>query len=631
MKKITKSLPVVLLLLWDWLSVYFAVTAGFRLRFGMSQYALRLIPDFYLDNQFLFILLCYFVYVFLNILFDGYAGILKRAGIGDLLRGLGSVMCYAVALICFDRLLQLGLPIEVIIITSLLLFLFWSAGRMSVRVYHSFRARLNRMRYRKEMKRVLIYGAGELGSYLIHKLRSSPDDRMVPVALLDDNSDLWGKKLEGVPVIGGRQTLETALKERSIDEVLVSMTHADRALLREVVTICRKKGCSVRRFGTLDDMGQENLGRISITPIDLRELLGRSVVELDMDKVRSFVSGQTVLVTGGVGSIGSEISRQLLRFGAGKVILFDIHENGLFAFDNELKKTYSPDRYELIVGSVRDKLRLKEIFDRYHPSIVFHAAAHKHVPMMELNPREAIKNNVMGTANVAQAAIIGKAKKFILISTDKAVNPTNIMGASKRIAELIIQMMDPMSDTSFAAVRFGNVLGSNGSVVPFFQKQIESGGPVTVTHPDMKRYFMTIPEAAQLVLEAGAMADGGEIFVLDMGEPVKIYDLACDMIRLSGYEPEVDIPIQFIGLRPGEKLFEEISLKDEDVTKTSNNKIFICKPIENDPTLLCKRIKALEEQAVEGSELDMFDKVKDLVPTFDHNGKEENGKEDKAI
>ncbi|MEG0457391.1 MAG: UDP-N-acetylglucosamine 4,6-dehydratase family protein, partial [Oscillospiraceae bacterium] len=328
---------------------------------------------------------------------------------------------------------------------------------------------------------------------------------------------------------------------------------------------------------------------------------------------------KTVFVTGGAGSIGSEICRQVLQFGCKKLVLIDIHENGLFDMGNELGKKFDNSRFETILGSVRDRERLRELFDKYKPEIVFHAAAHKHVPMMEINPKEAIKNNVFGTINTAQEAIFAGCEKFILISTDKAVNPTNIMGASKRIAEMVIQMFDGVSKTELAAVRFGNVLGSNGSVVPFFLKQIEQGGPVTVTHPEMKRYFMTIPETVQLVLEAGAMANGGEIFVLDMGQPVKIYDLACDLIKFSGLRPNKDIKIVFTGLRPGEKLFEEISLAEEDTTKTPNHKIFINKPISRDPSDFAKTIKCLESAIHTRDMDDMFDLVRSLVETFKHD------------
>ena len=379
--------------------------------------------------------------------------------------------------------------------------------------------------------------------------------------------------------------------------------------------VCKQNKCKLRRFGNIDDV---EMAKVNLTQIDIEDLLKRDSVHLNMNTVRKFIENKVVIVTGGAGSIGSEICRQVLRFGCKHLVIFDFNENGLYDIEQELKGEYN-DRFNVRLGSIRDKKRLAEVFDEFEPQIVFHAAAHKHVPMMEYCPREAIKNNVKGTINVATAAIVHHIEKFILISTDKAVNPTNVMGASKRIAEMSIQLLNSMSDTEFSAVRFGNVLGSNGSVVPLFRKQIENGGPVTVTHPDIRRFFMTIPEAVQLVLEAGAMASGGEIFVLNMGEPVKIYDLACDVIRLSGFEPNVDIKIVFTGLRPGEKLFEEISLVDESMTQTPNEKIYIMEPMKFDSTVLSANIKELESAAVENDLDIMFDKIKDLVPTFDHN------------
>jgi Polysaccharide biosynthesis protein. len=399
----------------------------------------------------------------------------------------------------------------------------------------------------------------------------------------------------------------------------MAMTTADSETVKEVLIKCHKMHCALKRFGTIDDVNEQTLANAHISDINLEDLLRRDSIQLNMKVVKGFIEGKTVLVTGGAGSIGSEICRQVLSFGAKKLIIFDIHENGLFDIQNELKEKYDKSRFLIKLGSIRDRNRVNEIFDEFRPQVVFHAAAHKHVPMMEFNPSEAVKNNVFGTINVAQAAILYKAEKFILISTDKAVNPANIMGATKRIAEMTIQLFNRMSETDLAAVRFGNVLGSSGSVVPFFKKQIEKGGPVTVTHPEMRRYFMTIPEAVQLVLEAGAMAKGGEIFVLDMGKPVLIYDLACDLIRLSGYEPEKDIKIEFTGLRPGEKLFEEISLAEEDVVKTPNNKIYICKPVEYNERELSELIKQLEDRINKGDEQGMFSCVSRLVPTFKYN------------
>jgi len=465
-----------------------------------------------------------------------------------------------------------------------------------------------------EMVRTLIFGAGEAGAYFCAKHKKDLYTRVQPVIFIDDDPALYHTTVHGVKVYGGSEKLEEAIDKFQIQEVIVAIPTASRQVLKFVVDICRNKNCKIRRFGNVDDV---DLSNVKLTNIDLVDLLRRDKVTLNMQAVEDFIKDKTVLVTGGAGSIGSEICRQVLDFGCKHLVVFDIHENGLFEIENELKVKHQGN-FSLRLGSIRDTIRLEEVFKEFKPQVVFHAAAHKHVPMMEYSPKEAIKNNVRGTINVAMQSIINKADKFILISTDKAVNPTNIMGASKRIAEQAIQLLNTMSDTDLSAVRFGNVLGSNGSVVPVFRKQIEEGGPVTVTHPDMRRYFMTIPEAVQLVLEAGAMADGGEIFVLNMGEPVKIYDLACDLIRLSGLEPEVDIQIVFTGLRPGEKLFEEISMRDEDVTKTDNDKIFIMKPMDFDSDKLSSTIKNLERSAVEDTPEDMFKIVKELVPTFKH-------------
>ena len=504
------------------------------------------------------------------------------------------------------------------ILISGVMLLSMLLGRFSVVFVIFIKNKLQGIRKKKHMRRILVYGAGELGAYLHKKLYDHPEDGMQVVAYLDDKKELHGCKVAGVKVYGGFDELPEILDDLHIDEVIVAIANPDKDFLKQLIRVCKSKKCTIRRFGTIDNL-EERVENARLNTINLEELLRRDSVHLNMKAVKDFVQDKVVLVTGGCGSIGSEICRQVLRFGAKKLIVFDINENGLFAFDNELKEIYDQTRYSIRLGSVRDRKRMDEIFKEFEPQLVFHAAAHKHVPMMELNPKEAVKNNVFGTINVAQVAINHQAEKFILISTDKAVNPTNIMGASKRIAEMVIQMMDKVSDTDFAAVRFGNVLGSNGSVVPFFQKQIEEGGPVTVTHPEMRRYFMTIPEAVQLVLEAGAMADGGEIFVLDMGEPVLIYDLACDMIRLSGLEPEKDIKIVFTGLRPGEKLFEEISLAEENTTKTSNNKIYINKPVDNNLNWFAKNVKHLEETLSLPGMDEMFDSVKDIVSTFEHN------------
>lgn len=612
MRVFLKALSVILLLIMDAAAVAASIIIGFGLRYGFNY----VIPNYYLNNRVDYILLSICIVLIINGLFGCYYNVWRHAGIGEFFRQVISVVCATVVMLLINWIKLLGMPIELIIIVSILELLFMIAVRGSVRFFSWSQSRVALIRKRKGMKRVLIIGAGEAGSNLVRKLESHPDENRWPVCFIDDNKSLWGKKILGVPVMGGRDKLPEALKSQGIDETIIAIPTASREMLKEVLNCCHKTRCPLRRFGNIDDVNEKYLDSSPISDINLEDLLRRDSVKLNMDVVNRFIRGKTVMVTGGAGSIGSEICRQVLAFGAEKLIIFDIFENGLFDINNELKERFDTSRYELVMGSIRDKERLREVFDQYHPEVIFHAAAHKHVPMMELNPKEAIKNNVFGTINVAEAAILHHTEKFILISTDKAVNPANIMGASKRIAEMVIQLFDKTGDTEFAAVRFGNVLGSSGSVVPYFKKQIAAGGPVTVTHRDMRRYFMTIPEAVQLVLEAGAMADGGEIFVLDMGEPVYIYDLACDLIRLSGFEPDKDIKIMFTGLRPGEKLFEEISLADEDVTKTPNNKIYICKPIEVDEVRLSDVIREIRATVDLHDEDGMFEYVKELVPTF---------------
>ena len=617
-----KWLPVAFLVLWDALSAVCSVVLGIKLTFWMYVK----VPNYYQSNMGKYIIGVLAVVVICNILCGCYNRLLRSISFSDIMQQCASVILQMGVLFLIDVVVRyvyisengetydLGLlPVPTYVIMAMFLAILSVLGRGIGRMFIAAKTKISNSKITKAP--VIIYGAGEAGTYFLKKVTNHPEMNLRVVAYIDDDISLKGKRIGGVPIVGGIDKLAETISANNVNQIIVAIPTATKLLMQNVLGICKEKNCSVKRFGTIDDA---EVSEMKVSEINLEDLLRRGSVNLNMNIVKQFIEGETVLVTGGCGSIGSEICRQVLRFGCKKLVIFDIHENGLFFIDNELKQKYA-GRYELRLGSIRDRSRLSEVFKEFNPKVVFHAAAHKHVPMMEINPREAIKNNVMGTINVCQEAILHDVKKFICISTDKAVNPTNIMGASKRITELVMQMMDKMSDTDFAAVRFGNVLGSNGSVVPFFREQIKNGGPVTVTHPEMRRYFMTIPEAAQLVLEAGAMAKGGEIFVLDMGEPVYISDLAKDLIRLSGYEPEKDIKIVYTGLRPGEKLFEEISLADEDVDKTSNKKITIMKPIKFDPTLLACEIKDIEEAVrAENDEL-MFAKVKELLPTYNHN------------
>lgn len=462
---------------------------------------------------------------------------------------------------------------------------------------------------------VMIIGAGEAANIIIKEIVTSTYSRMVIKCIIDDDKNKWGNYIQGIKVLGGRDSIVEYANFYSIDEIFIAMPSAPRKVIKELTEICQETNCKLR---TLPGMYQLVNGEVDVSKlrdVDVEDLLGREPIKVDIDSILSYVKNQTVLVTGGGGSIGSELCRQIASHHPKCLIVVDIYENNAYDIQQELKRKYPELDLVVLIASVRNTNRMNSIFEKYHPDIVYHAAAHKHVPLMEDSPNEAVKNNVFGTWKTAQAAAMYGTKKFVLISTDKAVNPTNIMGASKRICEMIIQTFNKHYDTEFVAVRFGNVLGSNGSVIPLFRKQILAGGPVTVTHPDIIRYFMTIPEAVSLVLQAGAYAKGGEIFVLDMGEPVKILDLAKNLIRLSGYKVDEDIKIEFTGLRPGEKLYEELLMDEEGLKETKNRQIHIGKPIEFDEMEFFKQLKALKD-ATQSESDDVKEMIQEIVPTY---------------
>ena len=402
---------------------------------------------------------------------------------------------------------------------------------------------------------------------------------------------------------------------RDIDEILMALPSIKNNDRREIIKICNSTGVKLKTLPGIYELINGKISINQIRDVEIEDLLGRDPVELNMEGIEEYIKDKVILITGGGGSIGSELCRQIVKFNPKKLVILDIYENGAYDLQMELNFKYPNIDKDVVIASIREKKRLEEVFEKYNPDVVFHAAAHKHVPLMEANPKEAIKNNVVGTLNLAKTADKYKVKKFVLISTDKAVNPTNIMGATKRMCEMIIQSINKESKTEFVAVRFGNVLGSNGSVIPLFKKQIKEGGPITVTHPEINRYFMTIPEAAQLVIQAGSMAKGGEIFILDMGSPVKILDLANDLIRLSGLEPEKDIKIQFTGLRPGEKLYEELLMDEEGMTNTNHKKIFIGKPGKYDFKDICEKVDKLKS-CLDKDDEEIFNKVQEIVPTY---------------
>lgn len=472
------------------------------------------------------------------------------------------------------------------------------SGRVSFQVLQKITDRINRFLEKSIPPRVMIIGAGKAGTLILREMKASEKVHGYPVCLIDDDKDKQGRVIDGVSIVGDRKDIARIVREKEIDEIYVAIPTASPEDIKDILKICQGTGCQVK---ILPGVYQIMNGEVTISrlrKVEIEDLLGREPVNVNLDEIMGYVKGKVVLVTGGGGSIGSELCRQLAGHKVKQLIIFDIYENNAYEIQQELKRKYPHLDLVVLIGSVRNTNRLDYLFRTYRPDIVYHAAAHKHVPLMEDSPNEAIKNNVLGTYKTARAAIKYKAKRFILISTDKAVNPTNIMGASKRLCEMVVQMSNQKSSTEFVAVRFGNVLGSNGSVIPLFKQQIESGGPVTVTHKDIIRYFMTIPEAVSLVIQAGAYAKGGEIFVLNMGNPVRILDMAENLIRLSGYEPYKDIDICFTGLRPGEKLYEELLMDEEGLQKTVNDRIFIGKPIEMDYDRFERALNRLGEAAL---------------------------------
>lgn len=471
------------------------------------------------------------------------------------------------------------------------------------------------LKNKKENANVMIIGAGDAGAAIVKELRLNKQLKRRVRCMIDDDPAKQGKYIQGCLVVGGKKDIIPAVKQYGITKIVIAMPSAPKSTIKEIVDLCQHTGCKIR---ILPGMYQLVNGEVSVSQlrdVEIGDLLGREQIKVNLDEILGYVQNKVVLVTGGGGSIGSEICRQLAGHGVKQLIIVDIYENNIYEIQQELKRKYPELNLVALIASVRNTHRINEIMDKYRPQVVYHAAAHKHVPLMEDSPNEAIKNNVFGTYKTASAAGKHSVERFVLISTDKAVNPTNIMGASKRMCEMIVQTLDKFYPTEFVAVRFGNVLGSNGSVIPLFKKQIAEGGPITVTHPDIIRYFMTIPEAVSLVLQAGAYAKGGEIFVLDMGEPVKIADLAKNLIRLSGFKVGEDIEIQYTGLRPGEKLYEELLMDEEGLQATDNNLIHIGKPIDMDEALFMRQLKELKAAAEKDSKA-IRQMVKEIVPTY---------------
>jgi FlaA1/EpsC-like NDP-sugar epimerase len=510
--------------------------------------------------------------------------------------------------------ISINVPRSVIVLTWILSMFFIGGTRFFYRVLRDNRVKLRNNLSSGYKKRLMIIGGGDAGANLVKELVQNPNSQYKPVVIVDDAEWKLNNQIYNVPVKGNTNQIPRLVEEEEINEIIIAIPSAAKSRIKEILNICQNTNAIVKILPNINDLINGKAELNQVRNVEVEDLLGRDEVNLDTSGIESYIKDKVCLITGGGGSIGSEIVRQLVKYKPKEIVIIDIYENNVYDLQQDFKRHYPDLKLKIIIASIRDKERICQVFKEVKPSVVFHAAAHKHVPFMEENPSEAVKNNIFGTLNVAQCASDNKTKRFILISSDKAVNPTNIMGATKRIAELIIQSLDKQSETEFVAVRFGNVLGSNGSVIPLFKNQIQEGGPITITHPDITRYFMTIPEAARLVIQAGAIAKGGEIFVLDMGEPVKIVHLAEQLIKLSGYKPYDDIKIEYIGLRPGEKLYEELLLEEEGLESTQQEGILIAKPSKLTHDEILKAIYNINDSCYDT--LSLKEKLRELVPSI---------------
>lgn len=548
-------------------------------------------------------------------LFRMYHSLWEYAGIKELINvGLASVSsaCFHLFVITMT---EEKMPRSYYFLYCILLAGFAGGARVFYRFMRRNRYHINQLFSGKNEKRVMIVGAGAAGLSLIKEIQGSEHLNYRVCCVVDADKNKHGRYISGVPVVGDRHDIVRCAKKYKIDKIFIALPRLSAKELKPILEICQQTECDIQKIPGIFQLMNGEVRVNKLRKIGIEDLLGREPITVELESIMGYVKDQVILVTGGGGSIGSEICRQIASHNPKRLIILDIYENNAYDLQQELLRRYPNLPLTTLIASVRDEKRLRSIFAKYKPDIVYHAAAHKHVPLMEKSPNEAIKNNVLGTYNVVKVADEFKVKRFIQISTDKAVNPTNIMGASKRICEMIVQTYNQHSETEYVAVRFGNVLGSNGSVVPLFKQQIAEGGPITVTDPNIIRYFMTIPEAVSLVLQAGAYAKGGEIFVLDMGEPVRILDLAKNMIRLSGLREGEDIDIVFTGLRPGEKLYEELLMEEEGMQTTPNQKIFIGKPIDVDEEKLNEKIEHMRRE-VEKESTDLRAVVKEIVPTY---------------
>ena len=650
-KKKTKALPIehwhqiaIVLMLYDAVVAMGSYFVAIWLRFDCRYTE---IPEQYLMAWAKFAPIYAIISIFVLWQFHLYQSIWRFASFAELKRVMGA---QAVLSVCHTILITVifrRMPISYYLIGAAIQFLLILAVRFAYRFVLLERSRRNHAMRREKTINVMLIGAGVAGQLILRDLNGKKDTNERVCCIIDDDKNKWGRYIDDIPIVGGRDEILLYAEKYKIDHIYLTMPSATAAQRRDILNICKATKCVLKSLPGVTDMVPENVKASTMREVAIEDLLGREPVQVNMEEIFGFVKGKVILVTGGGGSIGSELCRQIAQHQPKQLIVFDVYENNAHAIGLELKDKFPHLNVEILIGSVRDSRRINSVFEKYRPDIVYHAAAHKHVPLMEDSPCEAIKNNSIGTYKTAYAAMMNGCKKFVLISTDKAVNPTNIMGASKRLCEMIVQTFDrkiregkihelsPLSlhvrgeedsvssqilgdkvCTDFVAVRFGNVLGSNGSVVPRFQEQIARGGPVTVTHPDVIRYFMTIPEAVSLVLQAGVYAEGGEIFVLDMGSPVKIDTLARNLIRLSGLEPDVDIQIAYTGLRAGEKLFEEILMTEEGMKKSPNNLIYIGSPISFDADQFIQQLQQLMDAAYSEDENAIKSAVAGVVRTY---------------
>ena len=616
LKRLNKlNIPVLsrifMIIIADVLAISISYFLGLWLRYNME---FSEISGYHIEGYSSTILLWCAINIVVFFGFNLYNSIWVFVSTSEVFRIVGAYLVLAVIGVVFPFYGKV-LPRSSCIIGYVFSFCCTVGIRFSFRLARAAQQKFIHLTHAAGMKNVMIIGAGEAGRAIVTEYLNSNSIRDQVVCVIDDNPAKLHKRLCGLPIVGDRYAIPEMVTRYKISKIIYAIPSAPGAIRKEILDICTTTGCEVMMLPGIYQMVNGDVSVSKLRKVDPQDLLGRDAIKVNMDEILEYVAGKVVLVTGGGGSIGSELCRQIARANPKQLIIFEIYENNAYDIQMELRRSHPELDLQVLIGSVRNTNRVNYIMETYHPDLVFHAAAHKHVPLMEDSPNEAIKNNVFGTYKMAKAAARCGVKRFVLISTDKAVNPTNIMGASKRLCEMVVQMMNRESNTEFVAVRFGNVLGSNGSVIPLFKKQIEAGGPVTVTHPDIIRYFMTIPEAVSLVLQAGYYAKGGEIFVLDMGEPVKIDTMARNLIRLSGYEPDVDIKVEYTGLRPGEKLYEELLMMEEGLQDTDNKLIHIGKPIEMDDELFKEQLARLEAACKEETD-HMKDIVAEIVPTY---------------